>query len=466
MKLLSTPTRRIVAISFFCMLAFQATYFVGVIGCATYTLGADAAGVSALVFLLNVVLVAGNLASGPLIDSAGPRRTLLAVCAATSVLGLAVWLAPVSYPGLVAAAMALGFSFGMSTTAIDAYPRYFSEDAGELARMNSLNQVATGASVVVGPALAGWVTTWAPVQCVFAILALAPLPAVALVWATREELTAARGEGAGCGAGAPGAGGDVPAGMSISGAGAPTGAPAPGDSAPAGALASGAGTPTCAPASGDSAKDAVSTPADAPAECGSTRGFLSDAAEGVRLVFGRPELRVLFFIGFLGFFAYGAFDSLESLFYRDVLRVGADWMGWLSAASGVGVVVGSLLVLRIPKQRLSTRLLAAILALVGVGSMIYTGTPIVAVAAVGQVICGIGFGALAPVRTTLTQQRCEPGNVGRVSSVMRMGMNSAGTLPLLVSPALAAAFGPQAVLFGASTLAALIGLAFALRGDE
>lgn len=430
MKLLSTPTRRIVAISFFCMLAFQATYFVGVIGCATYTLGADAAGVSALVFLLNVVLVAGNLASGPLIDSAGPRRTLLAVCAATSVLGLAVWLAPVSYPGLVAAAMALGFSFGMSTTAIDAYPRYFSEDAGELARMNSLNQVATGASVVVGPALAGWVTTWAPVQCVFAILALAPLPAVALVWATREELTAARGEGAGCGAGAPGAGGEAP-------------------------------TQDAVP---DLFVDGDATPA--PDGRAGVRGFLSDAAEGVRLVFGRSELRVLFFIGFLGFFAYGAFDSLESLFYRDVLRVGADWMGWLSAASGVGVVVGSLLVLRIPKQRLSTRLLAAILALVGVGSMIYTGTPFVAVAAVGQVITGIGFGALAPVRTTLTQQRCEPGNVGRVSSVMRMGMNSAGTLPLLVSPALAAAFGPQAVLFGASTLAALIGLAFALRGDE
>lgn len=430
MKLLSTPTRRIVAISFFCMLAFQATYFVGVIGCATYTLGADAAGVSALVFLLNVVLVAGNLASGPLIDSAGPRRTLLAVCAATSVLGLAVWLAPVSYPGLEAAAMALGFSFGMSTTAIDAYPRYFSEDAGELARMNSLNQVATGASVVVGPALAGWVTTWAPVQCVFAILALAPLPAVALVWATREELTAARGEGAGCGAGAPGAGGEAPT-----------------QDAVPGLFVDGDATP-------------------APDGRAGVRGFLSDAAGGVRLVFGRSELRVLFFIGFLGFFAYGAFDSLESLFYRDVLRVGADWMGWLSAASGVGVVVGSLLVLRIPKQRLSTRLLAAILALVGVGSMIYTGTPIVAVAAVGQVICGIGFGALAPVRTTLTQQRCEPGNVGRVSSVMRMGMNSAGTLPLLVSPALAAAFGPQAVLFGASTLAALIGLAFALRGDE
>lgn len=417
MRFLSTPTRRIVAINFFSMLAFQSTYFVGVIGCATYVLGLGALEVSALVFLLNAVLVAGNLASGPVIDAIGPRRTLMAVLSVTSVLGAVAWLAPVSYPELVLVAMALGLSFGMSTTAIDAYPRYFSEDAGELARMNSLNQVATGASVVFGPAMAGWITTWAPVQCVFSLLMLAPVPAVALAWATREELTAARRA----------AGGD--------------------------------GSDACADACADAA-------AGAERPAGRLRGFLSDAAEGVRLVFGRPELRVLFFIGFLGFFAYGAFDSLESLFYRDVLRVGADWMGWLSAASGVGVVVGSLLVLRIPKQRLSTRLLAAILALVGVGSMIYTGTPIVAVAAVGQVICGIGFGALAPVRTTLTQQRCEPGNVGRVSSIMRMGMNSAGTLPLLVSPALAAAFGPQAVLFGASTLAALIGLAFALRGDE
>lgn len=400
MRFLSTPTRRIVAMNFFSMLAFQATYFVGVIGCATYVLGLGALEVSALVFLLNVVLVAGNLASGPVIDTIGPRRTLIAVLAATSVLGAVAWLAPVCYPELVLVAMALGLSFGMSTTAIDAYPRYFSEDAGELTRMNSLNQVATGASVVFGPAMAGWITTWAPVQCVFSLLMLAPLPAVALAWATHEELTAAR------------------------------------------------------------------SAADAERPAGRLRGFLSNAVEGVRIVFGREDLRVLFFIGFLGFFAYGAFDSLESLFYRDVLRVGADWMGWLSAVSGIGGVAGSLLVLKIPKQSLSTRLLALILTLVGVGSMIYTGTPFVAVAAVGQVVTGIGFGALAPVRTTLMQQRCEPGNVGRVSSIMRMGMNSAGTLPLLVSPALADAFGPQAVLFGASTLAALIGLAFALRAKD
>ena len=253
MRFLSTPTRRIVAMNFFSMLAFQATYFVGVIGCATYVLGLGALEVSALVFLLNVVLVAGNLASGPVIDSIGPRRTLMAVLSATSALGAVAWLAPVSYPELVLVAMALGLSFGMSTTAIDAYPRYFSEDAGELARMNSLNQVATGASVVFGPAMAGWITTWAPVQCVFSLLMLAPVPAVALAWATREELTAARRAAAGDGS-------DVEA-----------------DVCPDGAVG-----------------------AERPA--GGLRGFLSNAAEGVRIVFGREDLRVLFFIGFLGFF--------------------------------------------------------------------------------------------------------------------------------------------------------------------
>ena len=44
----------------------------------------------ALVFLLNVVLVAGNLASGPVIDAVGPRRTLIAVLV-TAVLPDGAW---------------------------------------------------------------------------------------------------------------------------------------------------------------------------------------------------------------------------------------------------------------------------------------------------------------------------------------------------------------------------------------
>ncbi len=411
MNMFSTPTRRIVAIEFLLMFALQSVYFVGVIGSATYTLHAGAADVALITLSLNACLVAGNAVAGPIIDTVGPRRTLLGVFALCALSGVAAWLLPMGFVLLYFSAMTNGLLFGVGTTAIDAYPRFFSADAGELARMNGLNQVAVGAAVIAGPALAGWITTWAPTQDVFVLLAATPLPAIALTWATREQLTAAEAD---------------------------------------------CRDDECA-ADRDADRDAELTGA------GEKGVPLATVAEGVRIVFGNEELRTLFLIGFFGFFAYGAFDSLESLFYRDVLRVGTGWMGWLSAVSGVGGMLGSMLVLKIPKERFSLRLLAAILVLVGVGSMLYTGTPFVLVAAVGQVVTGVGFGALAPVRTTLTQRRSDPTNVGRVTSVMRVGMNSAGVLPLLAAPALASALGVQAVLFGASTFAALVGVWYLVR---
>jgi MFS family permease len=98
----------------------------------------------------------------------------------------------------------------------------------------------------------------------------------------------------------------------------------------------------------------------------------------------------------------------------------------------------------------------------GVGSMVYVGTGSVAVAAVGQAITGLGFGAMGPVRTTLTQQCCDQSYVGRVTSVMQAGLNSAGIIPLFFAPFLADSLGVQAVLFGASAMVALIAVVFLL----
>ena len=69
--------------------------------------------------------------------------------------------------------------------------------------------------------------------------------------------------------------------------------------------------------------------------------------------------------GFLGFFAFGAFDSLESLFYRDVLVVDVVWMGVLSAVSGVGMAIGSYIFTKIPERKIDVPLLLATLAFVG-----------------------------------------------------------------------------------------------------
>lgn len=155
MSRLLSPSHRLVAVNFFIQLAFQSTYFVGIIGCGAYVLGAGAFETSALVFGLNLVLIFATFCAGALVDSLGPRHVLLAVCVllcASGVFGLVV---PVSYPALALLAISTGLLFGAGTTAMDAYPRFLTEAPDELLRINGLNNIATSVAVIVGPALGG-----------------------------------------------------------------------------------------------------------------------------------------------------------------------------------------------------------------------------------------------------------------------------------------------------------------------
>lgn len=392
---------RLAVVDLLYQLGLQATYFVGVVGCATYVLGANAFQVSYLVLTFNVVLVTGGVACGPLVDRVGPRRALVLAFPAMSLLGLFGWLFPLSMGSLFVTAALLGALWAVAGTAVNAFPRYLTDSPRELLRMNSLCNTATCVAVIVGPLLGGAISMVVPQQCVFSVLAFAPLVAEVVVM-----------------------------GM------------------PRAAL--------CKPGTGEAGE---------PDGTGGDRGrgaFLHELWEGIRIVFTHGDLAFLFFLGFLGFFCYGAFDSLESLFYRYTLHASSDWMGWLSAIAGVGGTLGSLLVMRVPERRLTPTLLSALLLVTGVGSMVYVGTGSVAIAVVGQAITGLGFGAMGPVRTTLTQQRCDQSYVGRVTSVMQAGLNSAGIIPLFFAPFLADAFGVQPVLFGASFMVALVAVAFLL----
>lgn len=187
-------------------------------------------------------------------------------------------------------------------------------------------------------------------------------------------------------------------------------------------------------------------------------GVVSGVIEGARITMRTHDLRLIFVSGFLGFFAFGAFDSLESLFYRDVLVVDVVWMGVLSAVSGVGMAIGSYIFTKIPERKIDVPLLLATLAFVGIGSMIYVGTNILAVAIVGQFINGLAWGFMEPTQAILVQERTPMTHLGRVMGFVRLGLNSAGVIPLAIAPFLAATFGVQGVLFGASCIIAAVGI--------
>ena len=379
--------RRLVAVCFLNQLGFQAAYFVGIIGCATYALGAGAAEVSALVFVMNVVMLVGYSVAGALIDAAGPRVVLVASLALPVIAAAVVLAVPVCMASLMVAAIVMGLAGAAASTAIETFPRYLTSDEALLTHVNSLNSVATFVAVIVGPLLAGAIAGVADNRLVFAVPFVTSLLGTLVALGLRERVRPER----------------------------PT---SDGQLAPS---------------------------------------LLARVADGVRATVASPVLVVLFAVCFLGNLGFGAFDSLESLFYRDVLRVGAEWMGWLTAVVGVGATAGSMLAGRVPTRHVTLPALCGLLVMEGLGAVLYTATPIVWCAAVGQLVLGVANGLIMPLRVTLTQRNCELAHLGSVSALMRVGISVSGTLPLLVAPFLAESFGVQAVLVSASAVVAVTG---------
>lgn len=187
-------------------------------------------------------------------------------------------------------------------------------------------------------------------------------------------------------------------------------------------------------------------------------------ATSIKTVFTNSVLALLFCIIFLSNFGYGAFDPLESFFYRDVLHVGVEWMGWLSSACGVGAVLGAVVALRMPPRFVSLKTLLVALMTVGLGSLLYVGTPYVGVALIGQIALGVAWGVVNPLHNTIVQTTAPFEQLGRVNSVMGFGNMFAGVAPLAIAPWLAATFGVQQTLVGAGIVVTAVPAALLLFG--
>lgn len=187
-------------------------------------------------------------------------------------------------------------------------------------------------------------------------------------------------------------------------------------------------------------------------------------ATSIKTVFTNSVLALLFCIIFLSNFGYGAFDPLESFFYRDVLHVGVEWMGWLSSACGVGAVLGAVVALRMPPHLVSLKTLLVALMSVGLGSLLYVGTPYVGVALIGQITLGVAWGVVNPLHNTIVQTTAPLEQLGRVNSVMGFGNMFAGVVPLTIAPWLASTFGVQQTLVGAGMVVTAVPAALLLFG--
>lgn len=421
-RALAPAARRLVLMRFLIYVGIQSCYFIGVLGTLTYSMDGEVASTAVVVALLNLFQIVGSFAGGAYLDARGPRlHFALLVIAMLAVDAFCIVFGG-DMSALTFGAACLGFSLGFFEPVSRSYPAYLTADAIELKRINSALSIVSNTGVVVGPLIGGAIASVAPTRAVFAFMGacvvLAVIPAAGF-----RPVIGVRAEGGGQ------------------------------DAGPAAELAegsAGAGTDRCA--GGPSGRPADSSSSLGPS--GHPAGSRSSLIEGIRAVFSNAALSFLFWAGFLSYLGYGALDPLESLYYRDVLQVGVAWMGWLSAASGIGAVAGALLVLRIPVRRVTVRTLLVLLCGMGIGCLVYVGTPYVLVALVGQVLLGLAFGMIVPLQNTLVQMHAEVEVIGRANSMMTFGASAGGVIPLLMSPWLAAMLGVQGTLLLASVLVA------------
>jgi predicted MFS family arabinose efflux permease len=187
---------------------------------------------------------------------------------------------------------------------------------------------------------------------------------------------------------------------------------------------------------------------------------LQELREGFRYSYGSRRLRFYMILGSLVWILFGTFSALEPLFYRDVLGVEPETMGWVNSLFGVGLVTGTVISSRIPPRLRTARTMVVLVALNSIGDLLYIGTNRLPVVVAAGMTWGVVIGTMAPLLRTMIQINSPDELVGRITGVSQVHSEVAHLLPLAFAPLLAASFGVQPSLMMAGGVVGLLALCF------
>ncbi len=376
--------RRLVAARFAQRMGGEASYFVGILGYAAYTLHADAALIAVIMFCLNAAQMVGSAVGGTVIDRIGPRRMLLASQVSLLVVLVGVQFVGTNVPAFIIAVTLFGVLIAQTNTAFASFAPFVVRGREGLKRVNSSIEAAAYAAAIFGPMIGALIVARAPTLRVFLFNALATLTSMVIMSRMVERHRPGTGE--------------------------------------------------------------------------EPKHPLTEARDGIKIIFSMQSLRFYLLAGILIWFSFGAYDALESLYYKDVVGVGVQWMGWVNSVIGVGLIIGVLALSKIPGRYVTAKFLTFALFVVGAGSVVYVATADIRFVLLGGFILGVGFGVAEPLMRTLVQADSPLAYVGRISGSMQLMRIGASLLPLAVAPWLSKQFGVQGVLVGASVLTVALAL--------
>lgn len=190
-------------------------------------------------------------------------------------------------------------------------------------------------------------------------------------------------------------------------------------------------------------------------------GGFKELREGFRAAYGNERLRFYIWLGSSVWLLFGMFSALEPLFYRDILGVQVEALGWINSIFGLGLVAGTVVVGRLPDRFRTATWLTVLVGMNAVGVLAYVGTDRLGVVVVAAPLWGLIIGMMAPLHRTMIQVNSPDHLVGRIMGVNHIHSEVGHLLPLAFAPGLAAAFGVQPALLGAGAAVAIVALLFA-----
>jgi predicted MFS family arabinose efflux permease len=179
---------------------------------------------------------------------------------------------------------------------------------------------------------------------------------------------------------------------------------------------------------------------------GQARSGWSELRAGLAYSWSSRRLRFYLGMGASLWLIFGLFTALEPLFFRDVLGEGPETIGWVNSFFGAGLVAGTVLANRFTDRLRSARSVLALLALNGIGTLIYVGTSVLTIVVLGGIVWGVMIGLFAPAVRTMLHVNSPRDMVGRVMGTSQSLAEIAKLGPLVAAPALAGLFGVQETL--------------------
>ena len=160
---------------------------------------------------------------------------------------------------------------------------------------------------------------------------------------------------------------------------------------------------------------------------------IAEVKEGWRVVASRPALKGLLTLAGSVYLIWGAFIVVEPIYVREVLHGSPTLFALLQSTFGVGLVATGLVVTRLGDRLVRWSVVCVAAAGSALGSALYVGTSITAIAFLGLFVWGVVTALLiAPMRTLM--QRAAPVSAhGRVFALDGMVHSSADlvSLPLV-----------------------------------